>query len=315
MLHAEGVGILRNMLETRQERVRKAVGDLQGDAQQHREDEKHGHLGVFEERERLEAQNLHNGFLLRRLAGRAMRKREGIAGQGESYAATDHKLCGRILETEQIDNPHGDDEADGAEHADGREGLHRIHASSLQSVISHSVRQCQRRHIKGHGDGIEAEKRAKLDGIACIQAIEARRDHGNACNAMADSQHFLCRDPFVSHDANERRHENGDNALYGVEDADVSAQAMGKQKGAHTGQIRPPDGKLEEIHDNQSDFQVHCGSFYDDNPRKYCMTVLPEDVKSEKSSSSHSWPQNYKKYRHSYIEKSHQASGESRPIL
>jgi len=73
---------------------------------------------------------------------------------------------------------------------------------------------------------------------------------------MADTQHLLCLNPSVGNNADNGGHEDGDDALYRIEDTNLTAQSMRVQVGAHTSQISPPDGKLEEIHENEPEFYV-----------------------------------------------------------
>ena len=93
MLHAEGIGIFRNGAEARDKRIGKAVGNLQGHAQQHREDEEHRHLAVLEEQKRPQSQCLYQRLLSAlRAAHRTFRQRLGIYGQHHAPCRTGKEL-------------------------------------------------------------------------------------------------------------------------------------------------------------------------------------------------------------------------------
>ena len=51
VLHAEGISISRDLAEGADEGVSKAIGDLQADTEEHREDEEERHLTLLEEHE------------------------------------------------------------------------------------------------------------------------------------------------------------------------------------------------------------------------------------------------------------------------
>ena len=51
VLHAEGISISRDLAEGADEGISKAIGDLQADAEEHREDEEERHLTLLEEHE------------------------------------------------------------------------------------------------------------------------------------------------------------------------------------------------------------------------------------------------------------------------
>ena len=58
MRHAKRVGVFRLCRKTADKRVSVTVGYLQGNAEQHRENEEDGHLALLEEYEGIEAQRL-----------------------------------------------------------------------------------------------------------------------------------------------------------------------------------------------------------------------------------------------------------------
>ena len=50
---------------------------------------------------------------------------------------------------------------------------------------------------------------------------------------MAEAEHLLGRDEFVSHDSDNGRHEDGNDALHRIEESDFGAQAYGDQITSH----------------------------------------------------------------------------------
>ena len=74
---------------------------------------------------------------------------------------------------------------------------------------------------------------------------------------MADAEQTLSGDPTVGDDTDNGRHEERNDALHGIEDADMRSEADADQIGAHRGQISAPDGILEEIHDDEPELNTH----------------------------------------------------------
>ena len=73
---------------------------------------------------------------------------------------------------------------------------------------------------------------------------------------MADAHHLLSWNPAVGHDAYQGRHEDAGDALHGVEHSDVGTLSGIGQIAAHRCQISSPHGKLQEVHNDQSEFNV-----------------------------------------------------------
>jgi hypothetical protein len=73
---------------------------------------------------------------------------------------------------------------------------------------------------------------------------------------MTDTQYLLCLNPSVGNNTDDSGHKDGDNALYRIENANLTTQSMRMQVGAHAGEIRPPDSKLEEIHENEPELNI-----------------------------------------------------------
>lgn len=54
-----------------------------------------------------------------------------------------------------------------------------------------------------------------------------------------------------------RGHEDRDDPLNGVEEADMRPQTGRSQEAGHRGEVRPPDGELEEIHHDKAKLYGH----------------------------------------------------------
>lgn len=65
---------------------------------------------------------------------------------------------------------------------------------------------------------------------------------------MAETERFLCGYPTVGNDTEQRRHKQADDTLHRVEPTDIRPHTMVSQIVTHAGQIRSPNGKLEEVH-------------------------------------------------------------------
>ena len=225
MLHAKGVGILRVDAETVDKHVGIAVGYLQADAQQEREDEEHSHLALAEQAECLQAKGVGKRLLLLAALHRTYRKREGIAKEDDAEDAGSQELVLVILEAHEVDEEHHQDEAYGAEDADGREILHGVHACLRQRIERYRVGQRNSRHEEGHAEGIEREQGSEL-GVGPIRvAVPGSGYHKQSGQQMADAQHFLGLHPAVGNNTDERRHKDADETLNGIEPPDIVAKS------------------------------------------------------------------------------------------
>ena len=156
----------------------------------------------------------------------------------------------------EIDEEHRQDEAHGAEHADRREGLDGILAGLLQGVVGHGIGDGDGRHIECDTKRIEGVERAELDGGACAHSIPAGADHRGAGDALAQGENLLRRDPLVGDDAHQGRHENGDKTLGREEQPDLRAEAAACEETAHRGEVSPPRGELQKVHQDQPEADV-----------------------------------------------------------
>ena len=68
---------------------------------------------------------------------------------------------------------------------------------------------------------------------------------------MAYAEHFLRWYIFISDDSHYSRHENRDDSLHCIENADFGTHSDSCEVTAHGSQIRSPDGILQEIHNYQ----------------------------------------------------------------
>ena len=90
------------------------------------------------------------------------------------------------MHSSEIDNPHADDEAHGAKHADGRKSLHRIKPSLVKGTIGHTVGEGYSGHEECHTEGVEGEERSKLHRISCLITIYTRSQHEDAGQQMTE---------------------------------------------------------------------------------------------------------------------------------
>ena len=185
MLHTEGILEGIDVLKRCDEGVGKAIGNLQAYAQEHGEYEEERHAIVAEQRKRLQSQRIRQ-TLARASAHGAMGHGNGIGSHDDAQQSTPAELqrCG--LHSSEIDNPHADDEAHGAKHADGRKSLHRIKPSLVKGTIGHTVGEGYSGHEECHTEGVEGEERGKLHRISCLIAIYTRGQHEDAGQQMTE---------------------------------------------------------------------------------------------------------------------------------
>ena len=65
---------------------------------------------------------------------------------------------------------------------------------------------------------------------------------------MAESEESLGLDVTIGDDSHHGRHEDRNNSLTGIEQADLRSKSRLGQIGAHRSQIGSPHGILQEIH-------------------------------------------------------------------
>ena len=261
VLHSERVGQRRIGRKRTQEGIGVAVRNLERSAQQHREDEEHGELAVLEQGEGLQAESVHERCLFPVAVDRAVRHAQGIETEDDGKDTRRKELRiavlhGHAVDLQEVGQQHAADETDGAEHADGRELFHRVHALLTKCVVSHGVGQRDGRHEEGQAAAVEDEQRAELDIRSGVHAIHAGGNHEDAGQALAEREHFLRLHPVVGHDAHERRHEDRHDALHRKEPFDMRAQADVAQIASQRREVGSPDGKLQEVHHDQSESDI-----------------------------------------------------------
>ena len=264
MLHTEGVGIFLYRSETVDERIGKAVGDLQTHTEEHGEDEENRHVLLLEEREGTKPERIHEALLVCTFVDRTFRQCEGVEEQHDAENARSDELVLIVLESHEIHKPHGADETDGSKHADRWEVLHGVHSRFRESIICHGVGECQRWHVESNAQGIEREDRTKLCVLAVRITIPRSAKHEQASQEMAVTQQALSRNPAVGNDTDDGRHEDGNDALHRVEPTNLGAQSDVAKITTHASEISSPHSKLQEVHHNQANFQrrtVHILSF------------------------------------------------------
>ncbi len=86
---------------------------------------------------------------------------------------------------EEVGEEHAADEAHCAEHADGREVLHGVHAFLAKGVIGHGVHKCDGGHEERHAEAVEYEQRGKLDGVTSAHAVCTGPYHEDSGKSVA----------------------------------------------------------------------------------------------------------------------------------
>ena len=74
---------------------------------------------------------------------------------------------------------------------------------------------------------------------------------------MTETQQSLGLDISVSHDTHQRRHEETDNTLDGIEPGYLVTEARSPQIITHACKVCTPNGELQEVHQCQTEFQIH----------------------------------------------------------
>ena len=259
VLHSEGALIFRQVAEVGQERIREAVGNLQGHPEQHREDEEHRHLPLPEEREGPQSHGIHQRLLFRRAVDGTLGQGQGIESQQDAqYARNDilHRslLHRRATEVNQVHEPHRAYKAHRTPDPDRRKVLDRILAGLLQDSVGHRVGYRDSRHEKSYADGIQTEQSSVLHRIAGRDSVDASSRHRRSRHQMTDTQKSLRRNPFVGDNTHDSGHEDRDNALNGIEHSYLLPETDTGQIPSLAGQISAPDSELQKAQNYQSYF-------------------------------------------------------------
>ena len=252
MVHEKLTLISRVNSETGDEGIGIAVGDLQAHAQQHREDEEERHTTLAEQAESIESQSLNEVFAFALRCRGAGGKGQRIGCQQQTPSGGDEKLDFGALPARQVHNPHGNDEPNRAEDADGRKGFDRVEPCAVESVVGNGVGQCERGHIGRYAEGVDRKESAET--MVSQSGQHAYGNHRNRRDEMAEGEHALCRYPAVGHNADNGGHEDGHKSLYGVKPTDVSTHTDTCKESSHGNQVGTPNGKFEKIHRDESRF-------------------------------------------------------------
>ena len=244
VFHSEGLRISRFGGETADKGIGVAVGNLQGDAEQHGEYEEDGHAALPEQVERVQAEGGCHRFLLFLRADGAGRQRQRIGSEHDAEGGRYEELVLVGHVAENVHEPHRADESDGAEYAYGREVLHGVEACARQAVECHRVAQCERRHVECHAQRVECEEDAHPDFGVGLGTIERGGPHEDAGQQVTERKQPLCGNPAVGHDAHKSGHEDGNDTLYGIEPADVLAQPYVAEVASHRREVGAPYGEL-----------------------------------------------------------------------
>ena len=79
---------------------------------------------------------------------------------------------------------------------------------------------------------------------------------------MTDTHHLLSWNPTIGHNAYQCRHKDTRDALHGIKCTNVCTLIGISQITTHRSQVSSPHGKLQEVHNDQSYFQIHRFVYY-----------------------------------------------------
>ena len=257
MVGAERGRELGHVAERRDERIGEPVGNLQRHAEEHGEDEEQGHFLLLEQCESPQPERLDDAFLLAAAADGAIGQRHGVDGECQPQHGALHELHVSGLESGGVADEHRTDETDGSPHADGRERLDGIEAFAFEDAVSHGIGERDGGHVESDAERIEREERPELHAGTRGMGVIACGPDEDGGEQVAHAQEPLGRNPTVGDDADDGGHEDRDNTLHGVEDADVRREVGADQVRPHRGEVGPPDGVLEEVHDDETEFDAH----------------------------------------------------------
>ena len=74
---------------------------------------------------------------------------------------------------------------------------------------------------------------------------------------MTQSQQALRRNPAVGNNTQYGRHEQRNDTLHGIKYSDMASQTNFSQIGTHRRKISSPHSKLQEVHNDQSNLDIH----------------------------------------------------------
>ena len=244
-----------------------AVGHLQGHAQQHREDEEEGHTLFAEEAEGVQSQHLRERTARFALDKRAGGEREAIEEQQDAQHTADAKLHigvlelaslasqgeteGTVRQASAIHKPHRGDETYRAKYADGREVRDGVQPVILEDGEGRRIGEGQRGHIESHAHRVDGDEQGRVGGGRGAAEI-GKAQHHAACYQVADAEQLLRLDKLIGDDTHECGHEDGDDALDGIEPSNLCAHTSRAQVVAHRSQIGAPNCKLQEVHDDEA---------------------------------------------------------------
>ena len=123
-----------------------------------------------------------------------------------------------------------------------------------------------RGHEESDAQAVQDEQGSELDGRSGAHAVEAGPGHEEAGEAVAQGKDPLGFHFLVGDDAHQRGHENGDDALHGEEPLDLASETDVAQIASQGGEVGPPDGKLQEQHQNELEgygFDFHLSVWFD----------------------------------------------------
>ena len=257
MAHDGRVGVLGHRAEVLDITVAEGIGNLKSGAQQHREDEEDRHAFLLEESECAESERVDPRLAFPGMTDRTARQREGVDRENQGEDGRNVQLpIGQFdlyaAYLNQIDEPHGGDEADRAPDPDGREVLHGIEFRQVEGIVGHRVREGDGGHVEH-----DAHQHAGVQGS--VGGLRGGCDEEPGADELADAQQLLRGDPAVGDDTHEGRHEERCDTHRSEETADLQPCELksSAEVGAQRNEPRTPDRVLQEVHDDKTEFDSH----------------------------------------------------------
>ena len=108
----------------------------------------------------------------------------------------------------EIDNPHGNDEADGSKDSDARKLGNRVEPRLFERVVRNRVAQGEGRHVECNSNRIDREELPEGYVLAVGHAQITNGEHAQRRHKVAETKHLLCLNPSVGSDTDDSRHKN-----------------------------------------------------------------------------------------------------------
>ena len=255
----DGEGICKSGIGGKgtEEGVCITVRYLERSAQEHAENEEDGELTVFEQAECLEAEGFCEALVFSAV-GFACGHREGVCTEHKRDNTGRNQLGVAVLhggsaDFEEVGQQHAAYETYGAENADRREVLHRVHPCLAKGIVCYGIGDCDSRHIECDAQAVEHEEGCEFNACTGAHTVNSSSEHEQAGKPVAERQSLLRLNETVGDNAHKCGHENGNYALHGEEPLDLGAETDVAKVTPKRSEIGAPGRILEEIHQDEPD--------------------------------------------------------------